>query len=48
MTSQPLPLTRLSLAVALVLVSGFFLPLWVGLPVPIPFLTAHYWLPTWV
>jgi len=34
--------------VAMVLVSGFFLPLWMGLPVPIPFLTAHYWLPSWV
>lgn len=34
--------------VAIVVVSGFFLPLWMGLPVPIPFLTAHYWLPTWV
>ncbi|WAB85117.1 phospholipid carrier-dependent glycosyltransferase [Microcella daejeonensis] len=34
--------------IALVAVSAYFLPLWTGLPVPLPFLRAHYWLPTWV
>ncbi|MCS5732969.1 dolichyl-phosphate-mannose--protein mannosyltransferase [Herbiconiux daphne] len=29
------------------LVSAFFYPVWVGMPVPAWFLSLHYWLPTW-
>lgn len=31
-----------------VLVSAFFLPVWLGLPVPVWFAALHYWLPSWV
>lgn len=34
--------------VALVIVSAYFVPLWTGMPVPMPFLRSHYWLPGWV
>jgi len=30
-----------------VLVSAWFYPVWVGMPVPAWFLSLHYWLPTW-
>ncbi|SDZ27725.1 Dolichyl-phosphate-mannose-protein mannosyltransferase [Herbiconiux ginsengi] len=30
-----------------VVVSAFFYPVWVGMPVPAWFLSLHYWLPTW-
>jgi dolichyl-phosphate-mannose--protein O-mannosyl transferase len=30
-----------------VLVSAWFYPVWVGMPVPMWFLSLHYWLPTW-
>ena len=33
--------------VACVLVSAWFYPVWVGMPVPAWFLSLHYWLPTW-
>jgi dolichyl-phosphate-mannose--protein O-mannosyl transferase len=29
------------------LVSAFFYPVWVGMPVPAWFLSLHYWLPSW-
>lgn len=34
--------------VGAVLVSAFFLPLWVGMSVPYPFWLVHNWLPGWV
>jgi len=34
-------------AVALA-VSAFFLPVWLGLPIPVWFAALHYWLPSWI
>ncbi|MCS5714520.1 phospholipid carrier-dependent glycosyltransferase [Herbiconiux sp. CPCC 205716] len=33
--------------VVCVLVSAWFYPVWVGMPVPAWFLSLHYWLPSW-
>ncbi len=29
-------------------ISAFFIPLWTGVPVDIPFIQLHYWLPSWI
>jgi hypothetical protein len=29
-------------------VSVFFLPVWLGLPIPVWFAMFHYWLPSWI
>lgn len=29
-------------------VSAFFLPVWLGLPIPVWFAMLHYWLPSWI
>jgi dolichyl-phosphate-mannose--protein O-mannosyl transferase len=29
-------------------VSAFFLPVWLGLPIPVWFAALHYWLPSWI
>jgi dolichyl-phosphate-mannose--protein O-mannosyl transferase len=31
-----------------VLLSVFYLPLWTGMTMPVPFLQAHYWLRSWI
>jgi dolichyl-phosphate-mannose--protein O-mannosyl transferase len=36
------------LVVAGVAVGAFFLPVWMGLPIPIWFAAAHYWFPWWI
>ncbi len=36
------------LLIAMVLLSAFFYPLWVGMQVPLEFIQLHYWLPTWL
>lgn len=33
---------------AVLLVSGFFAPLWLGTPIPFGYWQAHMWLPSWV
>jgi dolichyl-phosphate-mannose--protein O-mannosyl transferase len=36
------------LVVAGVAVGAFFVPVWMGLPIPIWFAAAHYWFPWWI
>jgi predicted membrane-bound dolichyl-phosphate-mannose-protein mannosyltransferase len=36
------------LVVAAAAVSAFFMPVWLGLPVPIWFAALHYWFVTWI
>ena len=31
-----------------VIVAAFFLPVWMGFPIPTWFAAAHYWFPTWI
>ncbi|WP_062301730.1 dolichyl-phosphate-mannose--protein mannosyltransferase [Demequina subtropica] len=33
---------------AILVISGFFVPLWVGTPIPFQYWQAHMWLPSWV
>ncbi|SEJ36815.1 dolichyl-phosphate-mannose--protein mannosyltransferase [Demequina mangrovi] len=33
---------------AILVISGFFMPLWVGTPIPFRYWQAHMWLPSWV
>jgi dolichyl-phosphate-mannose--protein O-mannosyl transferase len=34
--------------IAAVVVSAFFLPVWMGLPIPEWFAVIHYWFPSWI
>lgn len=36
------------IVVAGVAVAAFFLPVWLGLPIPVWFAAAHYWFPWWI
>ena len=36
------------IVVLILLVSAFYLPLWVGLPVPFWFWQLHNWMPSWI
>lgn len=36
------------LVVAGVAVGAFFLPVWMGLPIPVWFAAMHYWFPSWI
>lgn len=36
------------LVVAGVVVAAFFLPVWMGFPIPVWFAAAHYWFPWWI
>ncbi|WP_295012056.1 dolichyl-phosphate-mannose--protein mannosyltransferase [uncultured Microbacterium sp.] len=40
--------TVLVIVVLILLVSAFYLPLWVGLPVPFWFWQLHNWMPSWI
>ncbi|MEN9739885.1 MAG: hypothetical protein RLZ72_151 [Actinomycetota bacterium] len=36
------------LVVAGVAVAAFFLPVWMGMPIPVWFASLHYWFPSWI
>jgi dolichyl-phosphate-mannose--protein O-mannosyl transferase len=38
----------LGVVVLAVAISAFFLPVWLGLPIPVWFAMLHYWFPSWV
>jgi dolichyl-phosphate-mannose--protein O-mannosyl transferase len=45
---QRLRLFVVNFLVIAVVVSAFFLPVWMGLPIPEWFAVIHYWFPTWI
>lgn len=45
---QRLRLLVVNFLIAVVLVSAFFLPVWMGIPIPEWFAVIHYWFPSWI
>lgn len=45
---QRLRLLVVNYLIAVVLVSAFFLPVWMGIPIPEWFAVIHYWFPSWI
>ncbi|WP_430867624.1 dolichyl-phosphate-mannose--protein mannosyltransferase [Demequina aurantiaca] len=41
-------IVALSFVGAVLVISGFFAPLWLGTPIPFAYWQAHMWLPSWV
>jgi dolichyl-phosphate-mannose--protein O-mannosyl transferase len=46
--SRPGTVVALGFVGAVVIVSGFFAPVWLGTPIPYEYWQAHMWLPSWV
>lgn len=40
--------TALAFVGAVLVISGYFVPLWLGTPIPFAYWQAHMWLPSWV
>lgn len=38
----------INIVVVIVAVSAFFMPVWMGIPIPEWFAVIHYWLPSWI
>lgn len=45
---QRLRLLVVNYLIAVVLASAFFLPVWMGIPIPEWFAVIHYWFPSWI